>query len=128
LFSDQFAFKLPAIIDFVGGGGKTALILRLVAEYGASMPIIYTTTTRIHPPAPKDGLSIIAAEDSNLLKSLIHHAGRNCSNRVWKFVVTRSAIDQGLLKGVEPDFGRSVERGIFPIVLNEADGARSMSL
>ena len=33
-----------------------------------------------------------------------------------------------LLKGVEPEFGRFLDRDLFPVLLNEADGARSMSL
>jgi probable selenium-dependent hydroxylase accessory protein YqeC len=128
LFLEEFAFRLPATINFVGGGGKTALILRLAEEFSESVQVIYTTTTRIHPPHPRNGLVIISGDDVELLRLILRCAGRDHPDRVRTFVVTRSAMTPDLLKGVEPDFGRSLDREIFPVLLNEADGARGMSL
>ena len=74
LFFEQFGFQRPALVNFVGGGGKTSLILRLMEECSRPGPVIYTTTTRIHPPNPGNGMAIIASDNVALLKrlSLIH--------------------------------------------------------
>ena len=128
MFLEEFAFRLPASINFVGGGGKTALILRLAEEFSRSVQVIYTTTTRIHPPHPRNGLAIISSDDIGLLRLILQRAGRDRSDHVRTFVVTRPAMTPDLLKGVEPDFGRFLDRDLFPVLLNEADGARGMSL
>jgi probable selenium-dependent hydroxylase accessory protein YqeC len=128
LFLEEFAFRLPASINFVGGGGKTALILRLAEEFSRSVRVIYTTTTRIHPPHPRNGLAIISSDDIGLLRLILQRAGRDRPDHVRTFVVTRPAMTPDLLKGVEPDFGRFLDRDLFRVLLNEADGARGMSL
>ena len=128
MFSEQFAFRLPAIINFVGGGGKTALILRLAREYSASLTVIYTTTVRIHPPHPSDGLAVVASDDTGLLRHFLENAAQTCLGSVRTLVITRALMAPGLLRGVEPDFARSIDQSSYPLILNEADGARSMSL
>ena len=130
MFSEQFAFRLPATINFVGGGGKTALILKLAEEYSSYLPVIYTTTVRIHPPHPSRGLALVACDDPDLLRLFLEGVARNCLNSVRTFAgSSREKISSpGLLRGVDPDFAQSLDPGSFPIVLNEADGARSISL
>ncbi len=128
LFADQFAFELPALINFVGGGGKTSLILALMDEYPGAHSVLYTTTTRIHPPPVTDGLAIITSDDLNLLRLLLARIGRHCFERTGKFAVTRLEMSPNLLRGVPPDFCSALDRDLFPLILNEADGARSMSL
>jgi probable selenium-dependent hydroxylase accessory protein YqeC len=128
LFLEEFAFRLPASINFVGGGGKTALILKLAEEFSESVPVVYTTTTRIHPPHPRNGLVIISGDDVGLLRLILQRVGCDPMDHVRTFVVTRPAMTPDLLKGVEPDFGPSLDRHLFPVLLNEADGARGMSL
>jgi len=128
LFSDHFAFDSPALVNFVGGGGKTSLILALLQEYSGNCAALYTTTTRIHPPPITDGLTLISCDSGNLLKLVLARIGRHCSGRGGKLTVTSTALSPGLLQGVPPDFCSSLDRDNFPLILNEADGARSMSL
>ena len=118
---------MPARISFVGGGGKTGLILRLLEEYSQSLPAIFTTTTRIHPPHPADGMAVISCDNERTLRLLLEAALQGwCPGR--RFVVTRLPLAHDLLRGVNPGFGDRLDRTLFPVVLNEADGARSMSL
>ena len=128
MFLENFAFRTPAIINFVGGGGKTALILRLAEEFSESVRVIYTTTTRIHPPHPRKRLAILSGDDPELLRMILHRAAQGETDRVRTFVVTGPAMTPDLLKGVAPEFSSSLDRAVFPVILNEADGARSMSL
>ncbi len=128
MFSEQFAFDLPVCVNFVGGGGKTLLILRLMDEYSHRFPVIYTTTTRIHPPHPSDGLVIIACDDREVLRQVVERTVLGCVSPPHKIVITRNATSPRLLAGVDPDFANTLDRAIFPIIFNEADGARSMSL
>jgi probable selenium-dependent hydroxylase accessory protein YqeC len=128
LFFDQFAFDSPALVNFVGGGGKTSLILTLISEYPGNSAALYTTTTRIHPPPVTDGLALISGDNMNLLKLVLARIGRHCFGRTGKFTVTSMPISPGLLRGVPADFCSSLDQDNFPFILNEADGARSMSL
>lgn len=127
MFSQNFAFSLPARVNFVGGGGKTSLILKLLEEYSESVPAVYTTTTRIHPPHPCDGLAIISSNNESYLEMLLERAvlGWCCGRR---FVVTRLSSAPDLMRGVDRGFAGRLDRVLFPLILNEADGARSMSL
>jgi len=128
LFSERFEFRPHSLVNFVGGGGKTILIHKLMEEYCPQGPVLYTTTTRIHPPDPSEGLVVISSDNLALLKTLVDRVSHNCSNRPYKLVVTRHFMNPNLLRGVPPDFDNSLERELFPILLNEADGAASFSI
>ncbi len=128
MFAEHFAFQTPALINFVGGGGKTGLILRLLEEYSHSGPVVYTTTTRIHPPQPRDGMVVISGDSSKLLKVILERSGRVCGDQITRFVVTGLSSSPRFLQGVEPELGKYLDGHIFHFILNEADGARSMSL
>ena len=127
LFAEQFDFSIPARVDFVGAGGKTSLILKLLEEYSQTTTALYTTTTRIHPPHPLDGLVIISSDNEEYLVQLLERAGLawHCLRR---FVITHLEHVPNLLPGVAPGFAERLDRVRFPIILNEADGAHSMSL
>jgi len=127
MFAERFAFSLPASINLVGGGGKTGLILELLTEYAPAIRVLYTTTTRIHPPHPVDDLVILSSDSEDLLKRLLERtvAGR-CRER--KFVAARLQCAPNLLRGVDPGFASRLDAHAFPLILNEADGARSVSL
>ncbi len=127
MFTEQFAFSRPARVNFVGGGGKTGLILKLLEECSTTVPAVYTTTTRIHPPHTSGGLVIISSDNEDYLMQLLESAGLAwCSGR--RFVVTHLPTSPRLLAGVTPDFAPRLDSLLFPLVFNEADGARSMSL
>jgi probable selenium-dependent hydroxylase accessory protein YqeC len=128
LFSEQFAFKDHTLVNFVGGGGKTILIRKLMEEFCSKGPILYTTTTRIHPPDPSEGLVVISSDNLPLLKLMVERIGRCCPNRPYKLVATRHFMSPNLLRGVPQDFDNTLDRELFPILLNEADGAASFSI
>jgi probable selenium-dependent hydroxylase accessory protein YqeC len=128
MFAEHFAFNPHSLVNFVGAGGKTALILRLMQEYSARGPVLYTTTTRIHPPDPGKGCAVISSDDLDLLGRLAQGVARCCADSPFKLVVTRSHLSPTLLRGVPPDFVDALDRECFPVLLNEADGAASFSL
>lgn len=128
MFSEQFAFRDHTLVNFVGGGGKTSLIHKLMEEYSLRGPVLCTTTTRIHPPDPAEGLVVISSDNTALLKTLIERVSRDCPNRAYKLVATRHFLSPNLLRGVPPDFDNNLQRDLFLMLLNEADGAASFSL
>jgi probable selenium-dependent hydroxylase accessory protein YqeC len=128
LFSEHFNFQPHSLVNFVGGGGKSILIHKLMEEYCSQGPVLYTTTTRIHPPDPSEGLVVISSDNLSLLKTMVDRVSRNCPNRSYKLVVTRHFMSPNLLRGVPADFDNSLSRESFPILLNEADGAASYSI
>lgn len=128
MFSKQFAFQAHSLVNFVGGGGKTILIHKLMEEYCACGPVLYTTTTRIHPPEAGQGLVVISSENVDLLKLMVDRVSRECGERPYKLAVTRGFMSPNLLRGVPPDFVNAVDRKSFPMMLNEADGAASFSI
>jgi probable selenium-dependent hydroxylase accessory protein YqeC len=128
LFSEHFAFRPHSLVNFVGGGGKTILIFELMTEYCAEGPVLYTTTTRIHPPAPSEGLAIISSADFPLLRSIVDRIGKCCAHQPHKLAVTGNYLSTTLLRGVPPDFCKGMERSPFPMLLNEADGAAGFSI
>ena len=128
MFSDHLALRPHSLANFVGGGGKTVLVLKLMEEYCAEGPVLYTTTTRIHPPDANEGLSLISSDNLQLLKLIVDKIGRCYANRPAKLAVTRHYISPTLLRGVPPDFDNGLERSLFPMLLNEADGAAGFSI
>ncbi len=128
LFSEFFAFRPHSLVNFVGGGGKTILIHRLMEEYCFQGPVLYTTTTRIHPPEASEGLVVISSDNLSILKLMVERIGGECANRHYKLAITRSPISPRLLRGVPSDFSHTLDRKLFPIMFNEADGAASFSI
>jgi probable selenium-dependent hydroxylase accessory protein YqeC len=128
LFSEIFLFKPHSLVNFVGGGGKTILIHKLMEERCSEGPVFCTTTTRIHPPDPSEGLVVISSDHLPLLKLMVDRVTRASSNRSYKLVITRHFVKPNLLAGVPPDFCTGIDRELFPVLLNEADGAASFSL
>lgn len=97
-------------------------------EFCADGPVLYTTTTRIHPPETREGLAIISSDNIDLLKRIMARIGSSCSAHSHKFVVTRSYMSPTLLKGVPSDFDNTFNRESFSILFNEADGAAGFSI
>jgi probable selenium-dependent hydroxylase accessory protein YqeC len=128
VFSEQFIFENHALVNFVGGGGKTALIHKLMDEYSENGPVLCTTTTRMHPPDSEKGISVISGDNAVLIKNILASISRNCSDRHYKIIVARHFMSPHLLRGVAPDFADDLDPALFPIVFNEADGAAGFSL
>lgn len=97
-------------------------------EISSQGSVLYTTTTRIHPPDPGRDLAVISSENVKLLKHLVNDVIRNITRQKYKLVVTRQFMEPDLLKGIPPDFFSSIDRSKLAILLNEADGAARFSL
>ena len=128
MFAELFAFSNHALVNFVGGGGKTALIHRLLDEYSSRGPVLATTTTRVHPPDPQEGLALVSSDNLALLKLVLENIARDCSKLPFKIIASRYFMSSNLVRGVPPDFFKNIDRSLFPVFLNEADGAASFSL
>jgi probable selenium-dependent hydroxylase accessory protein YqeC len=128
VFSEQFSFEEHTLVNFVGGGGKTTLIQKLMCEYSAKGPVLYTTTTRIHPPLPLENISVLSGDNISLIQHLVDSIGRNCSDQPYKLLATCHFMSPNLLRGVPMDFADTLDRKLFPILLNEADGAAGFSI
>ncbi len=128
LFSTHFNFHPHALVNFVGGGGKTALIFRLMDEIIKEGSVLYTTTVRIHPPDTGKNLAVISSGNLQLLRHLADDVIRNLPQQNYKLVLTREFMDPDLLRGVPSDFLESMDRSKLAILLNEADGAARFSL
>ncbi len=81
MFSEQFAFNPHTLVNFVGGGGKTALICKLMQEYSTQGTAVYTATTRIHPPDPSAGFAVISSDNVDLLRQILDSIVTCCPNR-----------------------------------------------
>jgi len=61
------------LVSLVGGGGKTTLMYRLVAElHGAGLRAAAATTTKIGPPTPDDPCTLLLAADYESLLAALH--------------------------------------------------------
>ncbi len=112
----------PALVSFVGAGGKTTLILRLAEELSAvGHKVIITTTTKIYPP---DNLPLILA--STFKKAL---AELSETFKTQSIAVIGSEISpDGKLKGLLPDLVNRIFKELQLFTLVEADGARGKPL
>jgi probable selenium-dependent hydroxylase accessory protein YqeC len=97
-------------------------------DYCSEGPVLSSTTTRLHPPDPKEGLAVVSGDNLVLLKQILSRIADDCSDRPYKIIVARHFMSPTLMRGVPPDFADSLDRNAFPIVLNEADGAAGFSL
>jgi probable selenium-dependent hydroxylase accessory protein YqeC len=128
LFSELFEFRPHALVNFVGGGGKTSLMHKLAEELCSQGPVLCTATTRIHPPDPSEGFAVISSNSISLLHLIVQRIGKECENRPFKLAVARQFISPNMMKGVSPDFDDKVNKSLFSILLNEADGAAGYSI
>jgi len=128
VFAGLFAFLDHSLVNFGGGGGKTALIHRLLDEYSSRGPVLAATTTRVHPPDPRDGLVLISSDNLTLLKLSLKNISSNCPTLPFKIIASRYFMSSNLVRGVPTDFFEKIDRSLFPIFLNEADGAAGFSL
>ncbi|MCL2878512.1 MAG: selenium cofactor biosynthesis protein YqeC [Acidobacteria bacterium] len=128
MFAEIFSFRDHSLVNFVGGGGKTALIHRLLDEYSTRGPVLAAATTRIHPPDPREGLALISSDNPALLKRAIENIAGNCAKHSFRIVVSRHFMSFNLVRGVPPDFFEDIDRSLYPVFLNEADGAAGFSL
>lgn len=111
------------VVAFVGGGGKTSAILRLVAELrSAEWRVIATTTTKV-------GRSIASALE------VVDVAGRRWRDGAASVVARSGAAflaagttPDGKLRGIDPASVDARLAGLADAVLIEADGSRQMPI
>ncbi len=112
----------PALVSFIGAGGKTTLLLRLAEELSAAgHKVIVTTTTRIYPP---HNLPLILA--STIEKALTELSE---TLKTQSIAVIGSKISpDGKLQGLQPDLVNRIFKELQHFTLVEADGARGKPL
>ncbi len=128
MLAEMFAFRDHALVDFVGGGGKTRLIRALASECCSRGPVLLTTTTRNHPPDPAEGISVISGDNVALVREIVARIGRECAGRPHKLLAARHFFSPHLLRGVPPAFAAGLARAPFPGLRHEAAGAAGFSL
>ena len=102
------------VTAFVGGGGKTTLMLRLARELAACGRVLVTTTTHIWPP---EGMPVLLDPDDGAVRAALEAANPVC-------VGVRE--ETGKLTPCRVAMTRLCELADY--VLVEADGARGMPL
>ncbi len=115
-------FTIPALVSFIGAGGKTTLMLRLAEELvAAGHKVIITTTTKIYPP---DNLPLVLASSLNLALTAL----TKILDKQNIVVLGRSIGTDAKLQGLNPDIVNCIfkELGVFVVV--EADGASGKPL
>jgi molybdenum cofactor cytidylyltransferase len=125
--SDSLRIKGGEVVAFVGAGGKSTAIRRLVKELSSHIPVVVTTTTKI-TLAQKD-----LAKEHFVLDSIEDFKSVLDSLPSFESVLLTGQKDEAEPKwlGIEPDLIEKViqtvqERGW--VLLVEADGARGKSL
>lgn len=110
------AFEVPrGVTAFVGGGGKTTLMLRLAKELKeAGGRVIVTTTTHIFPP---DGMETLTNAREADVRAALGKENAVCLGTPSK---------QGKLSA--PELPVAVLANLADYVLVEADGARKLPL
>ncbi len=118
---------LPAVVSLVGAGGKTSTLFWLAQKLVVGgQRVLVTTTTRMFPPEPKWGATVlIAPVFSQRLAAL------RGLPRAPDIVALFSHFDatQGKLMGLEPDEIDELKTlAVADVILVEADGARHCAL
>jgi len=104
----------PALVDFVGGGGKTSLMFALAQTLGE--PVVVTTTTRIFAAQMKLAPAVCYPDTLDELQANLQRYGL-C------LVVGKVEGDKAM--GVDPNLpARLLARSDVAYVLVEADGSR----
>ncbi len=112
----------PALVSYIGAGGKTTLILRLAEELSAAgHKVIITTTTKIYPP---DNLPLILA---STFEKALEELSEIFKTQSLAVIGSKISPD-GKLKGLQPDLVNRIFKELQLFTLVEADGARGKPL
>jgi molybdenum cofactor cytidylyltransferase len=134
--------KASDVISFVGAGGKTTAALRLMEELaGIQKSAVFTTTTKILEPIPRENEYLLLAEEEEALAQV-----RELLTRYSKVFLAKSRLEEvdltalgesdndypmrlTKLEGVPPSLvDRLAQRLSETVILVEADGARHCAL
>jgi len=108
----------PAVVSFIGAGGKTTLLLRLASEMlGLQQKVLLTTTTKIFRPSkmPLFISTDIKSAVSALKKHYRDHNFAVLGNRI---------LPNGKIEGIEADAVEILRNELPLSILIEADGAK----
>jgi len=122
-----FGADLPPVVSLVGAGGKTSTLFWLAQTLAAGgQRVLVTTTTRMFPPDPKHGATILIepARPQRL-------AALRGLPQAPSIVALFSHFDasEGKVRGLEPDEIDGLKTlAVADVILVEADGARHCAL
>jgi molybdenum cofactor cytidylyltransferase len=126
------------VISFIGAGGKTSAALRLMDELAcAGRRVVFTTTTKIMEPIPRQGECLILAETLDAARAALVDpqcaklflAGRRLGEVDPDYAASAPyPVRPNKLAGLPPEWvdALAAERSsaMSPLFLVEADGAR----
>jgi probable selenium-dependent hydroxylase accessory protein YqeC len=122
MLQQALTISTPCVVSFIGGGGKTSLILRLAEELSVNgFKTIITTTTKIY--APEKLPLLLAVDVERILKGV---------QEIFKehnIAVLGSKLGpDGKVHGIDPNIVGHLCQELPAFVLVEADGAKGKSL
>ena len=132
------------VVSFVGAGGKTTMAMRLADQLSAvGQKVIFTTTTKIMEPVPREGEYLLISDDVDRMLAripellarypktiLAHHRLEQTDTAIEEDASYPFPVRANKVKGIAAE---TVDRlaqlleGKVPILL-EADGAKHRSL
>ena len=118
---------LPSVVSLVGAGGKTSTLYWLAQTLAVGgQRVLVTTTTRMFPPDPKHGATLLIEPDfAQRLAAL--RGLPNAPGVVALF--SHFEASQGKVIGCEPDEIDELKSiAVADVILVEADGARHCTL
>jgi len=134
--------KANEVISFVGAGGKTTAALRLMEELaGIQRQVVFTTTTKILEPIPKQDEYLLLAGEEEALRQVPELLARY--PKVFLAQRRLEEVDLTVLGGSDRDYPMRPNKveGVPPslvdrlarrlreaVILVEADGARHRAL
>ena len=125
VFLPHIPFIAGDVISVVGSGGKTTFmycLARELAEQGNR--VITTTTTKIFPPHPSESPQLIISDKEEVLINKTREIFKK-----EKLVTLAKRFVGPKLEGLPPDMIDKIrEQETGDIILNEADGAKHLSL
>lgn len=115
MLSGSFGVKKGDVVSFVGGGGKTSLILGLAKELAPRMKVVVTTTTRM------------GAKELERLETFTDPGALEKGLAPGQSAAFYKAVDGEKVIGFSPDVIDKVAK-FSDVVLVEADGARRLPI
>ncbi len=123
MLTDALDLGPREVVALVGGGGKTTLMYRLLAELRARrVRAAGATTTKIMPPAEEDGAYPLETMDNGVPKD----AGRG--KRGLSPVLISGFLENGKVKGVPPEAcDRYFASGMADVLVVDGDPYRNIN-
>jgi len=113
MLSEFFGVKKGDVVSFVGGGGKTSLMLALAKELAPGRKVVVTTTTRM------------GAQELDPLEKFTDLGALEKELRSGRPAALYKAVDGEKVIGFSPDVVDAISK-FSDVVLVEADGTRRL--